>query len=54
MQGLSVNFLSLQETKMVSFDVFVVKAFWGNMFLDFVRLVVDRVESYVFGINLSS
>ncbi|GKC09431.1 RNA-directed DNA polymerase, eukaryota [Tanacetum coccineum] len=30
-----VNFLSLQETKMVSFDIFVVKAFWGNMFFDF-------------------
>ncbi|GJW07020.1 RNA-directed DNA polymerase, eukaryota [Tanacetum coccineum] len=31
-----VNFLSLQETKMVSFDVFVVTAFWGNMLFDFV------------------
>ncbi|GJT39893.1 RNA-directed DNA polymerase, eukaryota [Tanacetum coccineum] len=30
-----VNFLSLQETKMVSFDVFVVRAFWGNMLFDF-------------------
>ncbi|GJX63412.1 RNA-directed DNA polymerase, eukaryota, reverse transcriptase zinc-binding domain protein [Tanacetum coccineum] len=30
-----VNFLSLQETKMVSLDVFVVKAIWGNMYFDF-------------------
>ncbi|GJU04032.1 RNA-directed DNA polymerase, eukaryota [Tanacetum coccineum] len=30
-----VNFLSIQETKMVSFDVFVVKAFWGNTSFDF-------------------
>ena len=30
-----VNFLSLQETKLVSFDVFVVRAFWGNMFFNF-------------------
>ncbi|GJU74850.1 RNA-directed DNA polymerase, eukaryota [Tanacetum coccineum] len=31
----SVNFLSLQETKMGSFDVFMVKAFWVNMLFDF-------------------
>ncbi|GJX87567.1 RNA-directed DNA polymerase, eukaryota [Tanacetum coccineum] len=30
-----VNFLSIQETKMVSFDVFVVKTLWGNMLFDF-------------------
>nr|GEV83435.1 RNA-directed DNA polymerase, eukaryota [Tanacetum cinerariifolium] len=30
-----VNFLSLQETKMVSFNVFMVKALWGNMLFDF-------------------
>ncbi|GJZ78741.1 RNA-directed DNA polymerase, eukaryota [Tanacetum coccineum] len=34
-QSNQVNFLSLQETKMVSFDVFVVRAFWGNMLFDF-------------------
>ncbi|GJY84363.1 RNA-directed DNA polymerase, eukaryota [Tanacetum coccineum] len=30
-----VNFLSLQETKMVSLDVFVIRAFWGNIVFDF-------------------
>ncbi|GJU40054.1 RNA-directed DNA polymerase, eukaryota [Tanacetum coccineum] len=30
-----VNFLSIQETKMVSFDIFVVKSIWGNMLFDF-------------------
>nr|GEX23058.1 RNA-directed DNA polymerase, eukaryota, reverse transcriptase zinc-binding domain protein [Tanacetum cinerariifolium] len=30
-----VNFLSIQETKMVTFDMFVVKAIWGNMLFDF-------------------
>nr|GEV07650.1 probable 1-deoxy-D-xylulose-5-phosphate synthase 2, chloroplastic [Tanacetum cinerariifolium] len=30
-----VNFLSIQETKMVSLDVFVVKNVWGNMLFDF-------------------
>ncbi|GKB48218.1 RNA-directed DNA polymerase, eukaryota, reverse transcriptase zinc-binding domain protein [Tanacetum coccineum] len=30
-----VNFLSIQETKMVSFDVFVIKNLWGNMLFDF-------------------
>nr|GEW19171.1 RNA-directed DNA polymerase, eukaryota, reverse transcriptase zinc-binding domain protein [Tanacetum cinerariifolium] len=30
-----VNFLSIQETKMVSLDVFVVKNLWGNMLFDF-------------------
>nr|GEY59685.1 hypothetical protein [Tanacetum cinerariifolium] len=30
-----VNFLSIQETKMVSLDVFMVKILWGNMLFDF-------------------
>ncbi|GJX28408.1 RNA-directed DNA polymerase, eukaryota [Tanacetum coccineum] len=30
-----VNLLSLQETKMVSLDIFVVRALWGNMLFDF-------------------
>ncbi|GJW13142.1 RNA-directed DNA polymerase, eukaryota, reverse transcriptase zinc-binding domain protein [Tanacetum coccineum] len=30
-----VNFLSIRETKMVAFDVFIVKAFWGNASFDF-------------------
>nr|GEV65731.1 hypothetical protein [Tanacetum cinerariifolium] len=30
-----VNFLSIQETKLVSLDVFVVKILWGNMLFDF-------------------
>ncbi|GKC79600.1 RNA-directed DNA polymerase, eukaryota, partial [Tanacetum coccineum] len=30
-----VNFLSLQETNIVLFDIFVLKAFWVNMLLDF-------------------
>nr|GEY17771.1 RNA-directed DNA polymerase, eukaryota [Tanacetum cinerariifolium] len=30
-----VNFLSIQETKIVSFDIFVMKSIWGNMLFDF-------------------
>lgn len=50
-----VNFLAIQETKCVHFDLWSIRQLWGNEFFFYISLVVPLEvflgAFYVFGIN---